>query len=134
MGIFRHPGITLQLQSKIRLAAPGGQDQEQHVDYLGHRGVALLGAGRLGDGPVETRRLAQRRLACAGLLQADDPRDHELEITVAEHNAFPKPTTGPWGFYYNAQIANPQKIHALRVKLFFGQKTWVRSNIQITGS
>jgi hypothetical protein len=25
MGIFRHPGITLQLQSKIRLAAPGGQ-------------------------------------------------------------------------------------------------------------
>src|SRR5262245_7087819 len=73
MGIFRHPGLTLQLQSEIRLADPGGQDQEQHVDYLGHRGVALLGA-------------------CAGLLQADDPTDHELEIAVAEHNAFPKPT------------------------------------------
>jgi FAD/FMN-containing dehydrogenase len=39
MGIFRHPGITLQLQSEIRLAAPivgRASDGNFHVCFLLH--------------------------------------------------------------------------------------------------
>jgi hypothetical protein len=41
MGIFRHPGITLQLQSEIRLAAPGGQDHASCDQSLARTSVAV---------------------------------------------------------------------------------------------